>query len=96
MRVHGDIKRIICLMSSSTRSRRGKEVMTADAAAKSRAGPVRWAKFDKKGDADLAYELNADSRFRCNLHRQLHGLGGMFPAHPEQDRHSRSNWAFRP
>ena len=47
------------------------------------AGP-RWEPFVKKGDADFAYELNADARFRCNLHRQLHGLGGIFRLIPNK------------
>ena len=48
------------------------------------AGPTRWQTFSQKGDADLAYELSADSRFRCNLHRQLHGLGGIFRLIPNK------------
>jgi twitching motility protein PilT len=48
------------------------------------AGPKRWEAFDKKGDADMAYELNEEARFRCNLHRQLHGLGGIFRLIPNK------------
>jgi len=75
MRVHGDIKRINETVLT-------KEVMTQMLSEV--AGPVRWEGFQKKGDADLAYELNADSRFRCNLHRQLHGLGGIFRLIPNK------------
>jgi twitching motility protein PilT len=48
------------------------------------AGTQRWEAFLKKGDADLAYELSAEARFRCNLHRQLHGLGGIFRLIPNR------------
>ncbi len=48
------------------------------------AGPRRWEAFTKKGDADLAYELNEEARFRCNLHQQLHGLGGVFRLIPNR------------
>jgi len=48
------------------------------------AGPRRWEAFDKKSDADMAYELNEDSRFRCNLHRHLNGLGGVFRLIPNR------------
>jgi twitching motility protein PilT len=75
MRVHGDIKRINDkLLTGAEMKQMLSEV----------AGPARWAGFEKKGDADLAYELNADSRFRCNLHRQLHGLGGIFRLIPNK------------
>jgi twitching motility protein PilT len=48
------------------------------------AGTQRWERFSKTGDADLAYELNEEARFRCNLHRQLHGLGGIFRLIPNK------------
>jgi twitching motility protein PilT len=75
MRVHGDIKRI----RDEVLTRAEMTQMLSEVA-----GPVRWEAFEKKGDADLAYELNADSRFRCNLHRQLHGLGGIFRLIPNK------------
>jgi twitching motility protein PilT len=75
MRVHGDIKRI----RNEPLTRADMEQMLSEVA-----GPARWAAFKTKGDADLAYELNADSRFRCNLHRQLHGLGGIFRLIPNK------------
>jgi twitching motility protein PilT len=75
MRVHGDIKRI----RDEALTGAEMEQMLSEVA-----GPVRWAAFQKKGDADLAYELNEDSRFRCNLHRQLHGLGGIFRLIPNK------------
>jgi len=42
------------------------------------AGPERWARFESSGDLDFAYEMNADSRFRCNFLRQTHGYGAVF------------------
>ena len=42
------------------------------------AGPERWARFVDTGDLDFAYEMNADSRFRCNFLKQSHGLGCVF------------------
>jgi twitching motility protein PilT len=75
MRVHGDIKRI----RDTALTRAEMTQMLSEVA-----GPARWEAFEKKGDADLAYELNADSRFRCNLHRQLHGLGGIFRLIPNK------------
>ena len=41
-------------------------------------GPERWARFVETGDLDFAYEMNADSRFRCNFLKQSHGLGCVF------------------
>jgi twitching motility protein PilT len=75
MRVHGDIKRI----RNEALTRAEMTQMLSEVA-----GPTRWSSFEAKGDADLAYELNADSRFRCNLHRQLHGLGGIFRLIPNK------------
>jgi twitching motility protein PilT len=75
MRLHGDIRAIRPeVLTTSEMEQMLSEV----------AGPVRWAAFQKKGDADLAYELNDDARFRCNLHRQLHGLGGIFRLIPNK------------
>jgi twitching motility protein PilT len=41
-------------------------------------GPERWARFIESGDLDFAYEMNADSRFRCNFLKQSNGLGCVF------------------
>ncbi len=41
-------------------------------------GPERWARFVESGDLDFAYEMNADSRFRCNFLKQSNGLGCVF------------------
>ncbi len=41
-------------------------------------GPERWSRFIETGDLDFAYEMNADSRFRCNFLKQSKGLGCVF------------------
>ena len=41
-------------------------------------GPDRWSRFMESGDLDFAYEMNADSRFRCNYLKQTNGLGCVF------------------
>ena len=41
-------------------------------------GPERWAKYEQTGDLDFAYEMNEDSRFRCNYLKQAHGYGAVF------------------
>jgi len=75
MRVHGDIVPI-----RETPLTHGEmEQMLREVA-----GTPRWENFVKKGDADLAYELSEEARFRCNLHRQLHGLGGIFRLIPNK------------
>ncbi|MEA3186638.1 MAG: twitching motility protein PilT [Chthoniobacter sp.] len=41
-------------------------------------GPERWATYEERGDLDFAYEMNEDSRFRCNFLKQAHGYGAVF------------------
>jgi twitching motility protein PilT len=75
MRLHGDIVQI----RDTTLTHGEMEQMLREVA-----GTHRWETFIKKGDADLAYELSEEARFRCNLHRQLHGLGGIFRLIPNK------------
>src|ERR1700722_6909878 len=75
MRLHGDIQKI----RDEILTRVEMEQMLSEVA-----GPKKWETFVQKGDADLAYELSADARFRCNLHKQLHGLGGIFRLIPNK------------
>ena len=75
MRLHGDI----VSMRDTLLTHAEMEQMLREVA-----GTHRWEGFVKKGDADLAYELSAEARFRCNLHRQLHGLGGIFRLIPNK------------
>jgi twitching motility protein PilT len=41
-------------------------------------GPERWERFEATGDLDMAYEMDAESRFRCNFLKQTHGYGAVF------------------
>jgi len=75
MRLHGDMTKI----RDEVLTRAEMEQMLSEVA-----GPKRWENFVKKGDADMAYELSLDARFRCNLHKQLHGLGGIFRLIPNK------------
>ncbi|MES2469578.1 MAG: PilT/PilU family type 4a pilus ATPase [Verrucomicrobiota bacterium] len=40
--------------------------------------PRAWEKFMSRGDLDFAYEMDEDSRFRCNYYKQQNGLGAVF------------------
>jgi len=42
------------------------------------ASPRTWQKLQDTGDVDFAYEMNADTRFRCNYLRQINGYGAVF------------------
>ena len=46
--------------------------------------PKSWEKFLKSGDLDFAYEMDAESRFRCNYHKHLNGLGAIFRLIPNR------------
>ena len=41
-------------------------------------GAERWALFEERGDLDFAYEMNEQSRFRCNFLKQTNGYGAVF------------------
>jgi twitching motility protein PilT len=41
-------------------------------------GPQSWQIFEEKGDLDFAYEMNKESRFRCNYLKQANGYGAVF------------------
>ncbi len=40
--------------------------------------PQRWEDFERTGDLDFAYEMDEDSRFRCNFLKQSNGYGAVF------------------
>jgi len=42
------------------------------------AGPERWKLFQERGDLDFAYEMDANSRFRTNYMKHVHGVGAVF------------------
>jgi len=75
MRLHGDIRKI----KDNVLTHAEMQQMLSEVV-----GSKRWEKFLKTGDADCAYELSADARFRCNLHKHLHGLGGIFRLIPNK------------
>jgi len=75
MRLHGDIQRI----RDHVLTHAEMEQMLSEVI-----GPKRWEKFVQTGDVDCAYELSADARFRCNIHKQLHGYGGIFRLIPNK------------
>jgi len=57
------------------------EVITREEAAymlSEMAGPENWALFEERGDLDFAYEMDRDSRFRCNFLKQANGYGAVF------------------
>ncbi|MEI6536305.1 MAG: PilT/PilU family type 4a pilus ATPase, partial [Verrucomicrobiaceae bacterium] len=37
-----------------------------------------WQRYQETGDLDFAYEMDENSRFRCNYLRQLNGYAGVF------------------
>ncbi len=41
-------------------------------------GPERWERYNDTGDLDFAYEMDANSRFRCNYLKQTNGYGCVF------------------
>src|SRR5947209_12711167 len=41
-------------------------------------GPERWQRYEETGDLDFAYEMNEESRFRCNFLKQSKGYGAVF------------------
>jgi twitching motility protein PilT len=41
-------------------------------------GPASWAMFEDRGDLDFAYEMDKESRFRCNFLKQTNGYGAVF------------------
>ncbi len=46
--------------------------------------PTAFANYLEIGDLDFAYEMNADTRFRCNYLKQEHGLAAVFRIIPTE------------
>ncbi|MEI6676646.1 MAG: type IV pilus twitching motility protein PilT [Verrucomicrobiota bacterium] len=46
--------------------------------------PAAFARYLEIGDLDFAYEMDEDSRFRCNYFQQLNGLGAVFRLIPTE------------
>jgi twitching motility protein PilT len=40
--------------------------------------PQAWEKFEANGDLDFAYQMDEETRFRCNYLKQAHGYGAVF------------------
>ncbi|MEP6699413.1 MAG: type IV pilus twitching motility protein PilT [Verrucomicrobiota bacterium] len=69
MRKHGDVMPIRA------------EAVTREEAAGMLAeicGPDNWEIFEERGDLDFAYEMDEESRFRCNFLKQANGYGAVF------------------
>jgi twitching motility protein PilT len=69
MRRHGDVMPI------------RDEPVTGEEAAKmlsEMCGRQRWEIFEERGDLDFAYEMDEQSRFRCNFLKQANGYGAVF------------------
>ncbi|RBP48239.1 pilus retraction ATPase PilT [Roseimicrobium gellanilyticum] len=69
VRVHGSIKPI----SDTVMSDADMETMMREICE-----PRAWDRYKEKGDLDFAYEMDSDSRFRCNYLRQLNGYAAVF------------------
>jgi len=69
MRRHGDV----VLIRDETIS--GEEVATM---LRELCDPERWRTFEESGDLDFAYEMDGQSRFRCNVLQQANGYGAVF------------------
>src|SRR6478672_9014723 len=46
--------------------------------------PAAFERYLKSGDLDFAYEMDEDSRFRCNYLKQQNGLGAVFRLIPTE------------
>ena len=40
--------------------------------------PQKWEKYEETGDLDFAYQMDEESRFRCNYLKQSNGYGAVF------------------
>ncbi|CAN5846747.1 type IV pilus twitching motility protein PilT [soil metagenome] len=69
VRVHGSIKPI----SEEILTETYMETMMREICE-----PRAWERYREKGDLDFAYEMDSDSRFRCNYLRQISGYGAVF------------------
>jgi len=69
IRVHGAISPISeGILEHATLDHMLREICEEDA----------YERFLEKGDLDFAYEMDIDSRFRCNYFQQKNGLGAVF------------------
>ena len=75
VRVHGSIKPI----SDQMLDERIMETMMREICE-----PRAWDRYKEKGDLDFAYEMDEDSRFRCNYLKQQNGLAAVFRLIPTE------------
>ncbi|MBL4845153.1 MAG: PilT/PilU family type 4a pilus ATPase [Planctomycetes bacterium] len=47
-------------------------------------GPRRWAQYKRTGDADFAYQMGTEARFRGNCYHHTFGHGGVFRVIPTE------------
>ncbi|MEI7929630.1 MAG: ATPase, T2SS/T4P/T4SS family, partial [Verrucomicrobiales bacterium] len=40
--------------------------------------PEKWQQYEESGDIDFAYQMDENSRFRCNYLKQVFGYGAVF------------------
>jgi twitching motility protein PilT len=75
MRRHGDVMPI-----------RAEPVIRAEAVKmlSEISGQERWKIFEESGDLDFAYQMDEESRFRCNFLKQANGYGAVFRLIPTQ------------
>jgi len=69
VRVHGGIEAI------------SEEILTSESLGsmlEEICDPKAWEKYEEEGDLDFAYEMNVDTRFRCNYLKQKNGYGAVF------------------
>jgi len=75
MRVHGGISNIREeILTHSEMETMLTEIATENA----------WKRYISSGDLDFAYEMDADSRFRCNYLKQSNGYGAVFRLIPTE------------
>jgi twitching motility protein PilT len=69
MRKHGDVMPI---REAPVTSEEAKSML------REVSGEQNWEIFDERGDLDFAYEMDRQSRFRCNYLKQSRGYGAVF------------------
>lgn len=57
---------------------------TIDAMLREICDPKAYERYLEKGDLDFAYEMDEESRFRCNYFKQQNGLGAVFRLIPTE------------
>ncbi len=75
VRVHGGIRKIADdILTEEVMDSMLQEICT----------PKAWQRYIKTGDLDFAYEMDAESRFRCNYLKQANGFAAVFRLIPTE------------